>query len=35
MTNDSKKGSDPIYKEAEKLKMTSSKPFVYSVKLVK
>ena len=35
LTNDSKKGSDPIYKEAEKLKMTSGKPFVYSVKLVK
>ena len=35
LTNDSKRGNDPIYKEAEKLKMTSGKPFVYSVKLVR
>ena len=34
-TNRSKNGNDPIYKAAEKLKMTSGKPFVYSVKLVK
>lgn len=35
LTKDSKNGNDPIYKEAEKLNMTSGKPFVYSVKLVK
>lgn len=34
-TQDSKNGNDEIYKEAEKLKMTSGKPFVYSAKLVK